>query len=380
MATSRGWSKELEGLRGLASLWVLLGHICILADCHIPLISSPGIGVDLFILLSGYLMAKNYIERRDVEPWDHATTIKKFWLRRFFRIAPLYYILLIVAIAAGPWFGEMRDIISQFFPKTATEASRYSDQSLANIVNHVTFVYGFLPHYAFNTVLPDWSIGLEMQFYLLFPFIMLITARFGYGKSLLAIMVLCCIGRFVFHNYYEAFSMPSLILIKLNIFISGMLLAEAVRRKSLLFILLAQAGPAASFVIGLGMMKYQIPMDVLMILGMALVLWKYPEGGKMASLIWWPRKMLNNRFNAWLGDVSYSVYLLHLLIVIPATALLLQNWNLINYAPLVRFAIVCLLVIPPVYLISTLLYNFVEKSGIRMGKAVLAPRPQPSKA
>lgn len=53
MSATRGWSTELEGLRGIASLWVLLGHISLLIHCHITLLSSPGIGVDLFILLSG---------------------------------------------------------------------------------------------------------------------------------------------------------------------------------------------------------------------------------------------------------------------------------------------------------------------------------------
>ena len=84
------WSQELEGLRGLASLWVVLGHICILTRFHFPILSVPAIGVDLFILLSGYLMAKNYVERKEQEPWTYASTFKKFCTRRFFRIAPLY--------------------------------------------------------------------------------------------------------------------------------------------------------------------------------------------------------------------------------------------------------------------------------------------------
>lgn len=91
MQPAKKWSQELEGLRGLASLWVVLGHICILTRFHLPILSVPAIGVDLFILLSGYLMAKNYVERKEQERWTDASTFKKFWTRRFFRIAPLYY-------------------------------------------------------------------------------------------------------------------------------------------------------------------------------------------------------------------------------------------------------------------------------------------------
>lgn len=42
MVESKPWSPELEGLRGLASLWVLLGHICLLVQCKIPLLYDPG--------------------------------------------------------------------------------------------------------------------------------------------------------------------------------------------------------------------------------------------------------------------------------------------------------------------------------------------------
>lgn len=373
MSATRGWSTELEGLRGLASLWVLLGHISLLIHCHIPLLSSPGIGVDLFILLSGYLMAKNYIERQHKEPWESATTVKKFWIRRFFRIAPLYYLLLIIALFYGPWFGEMRDTIAHFYSGTATESSRYTDHSLANILTHFSFLFGVLPEFGFNTVLPDWSIGLEMQFYLLFPFIMLITMRFGYAASLIGIMALCCVGRYVLADYYEAFEMPSMILIKLNIFLSGMLLAEAVRKKSLLYIAFALLGPVASVVIGLEAIPLQIAMEVLMILGMTAILWQYAEGSLMAGLIALPRKVLNNRFSTWLGDVSFSVYLLHLLIVIPAIALLLTHTGLGAKSDLVRFATVCVVSIPVTYALASLLYRFVEKPGVLIGKRVLAP-------
>ncbi|MFT4274630.1 MAG: acyltransferase [Pantoea sp.] len=371
MTISRGWSTELEGLRGIASLWVLLGHISLLVNCHIKIISSPGIGVDLFILLSGYLMAKNYIERKDKEPWNCPSTVKNFWLRRFFRIAPLYYFLLVIALIAGPWYGEMRDLIASYYPGTATETSRYSDQSVANILAHFSFVFGFIPHYSFNTVLPDWSIGLEMQFYLLFPFIMLLSLRMGYSRALLTIMALCCAGRFILSEYYEAFTMPSMILIKLNVFISGMLLAEAVRLRSIWHVILALLGPVASVIIGPDTIKLQIAMEVLMIIGMALILWQYPEQSRFSGLIYWPRKLLNNPFSTWLGDVSYSVYLVHLLIIIPSIGMLLKVYGLHAYSPLLRFGVICLVCLPTVYFLSTLLYNLIEKKGIILGKGLL---------
>ena len=134
MHYNKNWSPELDGLRGFASLWVLLGHICILTQCNIPILSNPGLGVDLFILLSGYLMNKNYIERQHKEPWTSSRTIFSFWARRFFRIAPLYYILLIVAFLFGGNIGHFRDVIATVWPVTQTETARYSDSSIINII------------------------------------------------------------------------------------------------------------------------------------------------------------------------------------------------------------------------------------------------------
>ncbi|RWR01228.1 acyltransferase [[Pantoea] beijingensis] len=376
MSISRGWSTELEGLRGFASLWVLLGHASLLVHCSIPIVSMPSIGVDLFILLSGYLMAKNYIERRDKEPWDSVGTIRTFWTRRFFRIAPLYYLLLVIAVIYGPWFGEMRDTIAQFYPDTATATSRYSDRSFINLITHFTFIFGFLPAYSFNTVLPDWSIGLEMQFYVLFPFIMLLAMRFRFVPTLLVLMALCVMGRLTLTTYYEAFSMPSMILLKLHMFMAGMLLAEAVRKHSLSYILLALISPLISIIMMPHVNKLQIVLEAAMIVGMSAILWQYRASAMMAGIVKVPRYILTHRISTWLGDVSYSVYLLHLLIVVPVIAILLQRYHMNSLMPPARFALVCGLCLPITYALATLLYRFVEKPGIALGKRVMAIRAE----
>jgi len=198
--------------------------------------------------------------------------------------------------------------------------------------------------------------------------------RFGYAASLIAIMVLCCAGRYLLADYYEAFEMPSMILIKLNMFLAGMLMAEAVRRKSLLYVAFALLGPVASVAMGLGAIKLQVIMEALMIVGMTAILWQYPQGSLMATLIALPRKLLNNRLSTWLGDVSFSVYLLHLLIVIPMIALLLTHTDIEFKSDMMRFLIVCVSAIPVTYALASLLYKYVEKPGIQMGKRALKPK------
>ncbi len=213
-----------------------------------------------------------------------------------------------------------------------------------------------------------------MQFYFLFPFIMLLTLRLGYARTLLLIMALCIAGRYLLADYYDAFPMPSLILIKLHMFMAGMLVAAAVRERKLGYLLLALIGPVVTVLLRIEMSKLQVILQAVMIIGMAAILWQYQPGAQLAKVIKLPRAILTHRISTWLGDVSYSVYLLHLLLVVPVIAILLRDYQLAAMSAPARFALICAIVLPLTYAIATLLYHFVEKPGIQLGKRVLAPR------
>ncbi|CAI1645298.1 acyltransferase family protein [Serratia quinivorans] len=371
MQPVKKWSQELEGLRGLASLWVVLGHICILTSFHFPILSDPAIGVDLFILLSGYLMAKNYVERKEKEPWTDGATFKKFWLRRFFRIAPLYYVLLILAIGFGSYFGEARNIIGHFYSETQTNSSRYSDSSFLNVFTHLTFMFGFLPSFSFNTVLPDWSIGLEMQFYFLFPFIMLAVMRLGFARACFAVLLLCVIAKQLLPKYFSSFPMPSMILIKLHLFIVGMFISEAIRSKTLRYAAYALASAFISIYMQDSFNKIRFLAELGMIVMMVAILWPQVEGSRWSNMLRFPRWILTNKVSILMGDVSYSVYLLHLLIVLPIIAFLLSNTKFAELSAVMRFIAASAIILPITYGIAALLYKFIEKPGIKLGKTII---------
>lgn len=71
----------LDGLRGLAALWVLIGHAHILTGFRVPIIGDPDLGVDLFVMLSGFLMVFHYQLRRKKEPWEAPSTWSASTLR-----------------------------------------------------------------------------------------------------------------------------------------------------------------------------------------------------------------------------------------------------------------------------------------------------------
>jgi peptidoglycan/LPS O-acetylase OafA/YrhL len=375
MAEDRSWLNELEGLRGLAAFWVFASHVALLVGFHPPLISWGGLGVDLFILISGFLMTHQYVQRRAIEPWSEPRTILRFWTRRFFRLAPLYYLLLLGALLFGAFYGDWRNGIAGPFPETATNVARYADHSLANWASHFSFLFGLLPSYAFATPLPDWSIGLEIQYYLVFPFLMLAVARLGYGPALATAALVAIAVRFPMRDYFAAFEMPSMLLLKLHLFMAGMAIAAMRYGGSRLLGLLAMALALVELVVRPGIPVKFVVIDLMMVAGLWALL--APNAFLLPQAAMAPfRRVLNHPAAQALGRVSYSLYLVHLLILLPIAAAL-AAWPGFAAVPAVaRFALGMALATPPVLLAANGLYRVVEKPGIELGKRLLRAVPR----
>jgi peptidoglycan/LPS O-acetylase OafA/YrhL len=153
----RGHIAELDGLRALAVILVLLYHFGPHASVGSLLwkIGSIGwIGVDLFFVLSGFLITGILLDTREERLY-----YKNFYLRRTLRVFPLYYVVIVIGLAIQiAWHNE--SIIHNIY-----ESSWYSVY-LGNIYiafkNHGPLA-GFLG--------PLWSLQIEEQFYLIFPFL-----------------------------------------------------------------------------------------------------------------------------------------------------------------------------------------------------------------
>jgi peptidoglycan/LPS O-acetylase OafA/YrhL len=163
----------LDGLRGAMAFWVFYGHLKIFYLGSPPRFGHPAQAVDVFMFLSGFLMTYHWLGRQSRfdgaihQTWD-------FYIRRFFRIAPVYYILFTIAYAGQKYFVSAGHRAAQMLsgaPGSFSEAAtRPETQSWLSAILHYTFLFGFFPHFVSNNALPDWSIGLEMQFYAFFQY------------------------------------------------------------------------------------------------------------------------------------------------------------------------------------------------------------------
>jgi peptidoglycan/LPS O-acetylase OafA/YrhL len=305
------------------------------------------------MLLSGFLMTYHYTLRSKKEPWLQKSTWISFYIRRYFRIAPLYYLLLIPAFVFNETFIRWRSLL----PIPSARIAEVPPFSLHNLVYHLSFLFGIWPKYHASLVLPDWSLSLEMQFYLLFPFLMLFAARLGWvtlSITASAIWLICTSHAL---GLAERFVQPSPLPLSLLWFVIGMLWAasyldtdEKRARRMILF------ACSLSFL-------SRDPHDVLLVGGVAWVLFSkgWLSLGRSASIV---RMALSGRVGRFLADASYSVYLLHLLILTPIAYVLATRYHL-NAG--LRFAVALSVTATVSYGMAKPL-ALIEQSGISLGR------------
>jgi peptidoglycan/LPS O-acetylase OafA/YrhL len=357
----------LDGLRGLAALWVLVGHCMLLTGFRLPLLGEPDLGVDLFILLSGFLMVYQYRIRAQFEDWAQPATWVAFWVRRFFRLAPLYYVLLFAALLLGSSLYADRVLIDTFLGRQPQLAIRYTDASAANVATHLSFVFGLLPTYAFRTPLPDWSLGLEMQFYAVFPLLVFLTRRAGWAKMTL---IAAAGGILVAATAKTAsidFPMPSFLPLKLHLFLCGMLIAADLGRdrKRLMARVLGVLFLAAVPIGGQQDVKHLIVREAIALGFFALI------HLRVIGIVSRGSTILGSRPFHWLGELSFGIYLVHLMVLQIVAAWAIGYFGDAISAPM-RFGIVLGIVAPIGYGIALATYFAIERPGQVMGRHVLA--------
>lgn len=373
MADTRNQLGFLDGLRGFASLWVLVGHAMFMTGFKTSILGEPDMAVELFIIISGFLMTYHYQARETKEPWLEPDTWKVFWIRRFFRIAPLYYVCLAVALYFGPELWQARLDTASVLPggveEQARYANRYLDQSLTNILLHVSFIFGMTWSHNFQTPLPDWSIGLEMQYYALFPLMMVLVLKWGRIAGMAALVgVMALVGTWLDRSGY-VIGAYSMLPMKFHLFAAGMLMAMTLKADAKWRWILILGAIAVIFVpLGGGRSAMHRGIKIGIVLGFLALLYK----DKLPAVLKWPTNVLDRLFSnapaRFIGDVSYGVYLLHLVVMLPVCGWLALNWPTMEAFP--RFWAALALTIPITYSVAYLCYRFIEQPGIGLGRRI----------
>jgi peptidoglycan/LPS O-acetylase OafA/YrhL len=153
---------ELDGMRGLAILLVMMVHIIPYnpvqidypGEKYIASLASMGwAGVDIFFVLSGFLITSILLRTKNGDGY-----FKKFYVRRILRIFPLYYVTITIVFIVAPLFN-----------------STLKTEVLANIPWYYLYIVNW--GFAFNRLTDSlgigltWSLAIEEQFYLVWPLV-----------------------------------------------------------------------------------------------------------------------------------------------------------------------------------------------------------------
>ena len=355
-------------LRALAAFWVLFAHCMIWGGWYGVPLPDPKIAVDLFMMLSGFVMVATGDARDAVEPLDSVANWRRFWLRRVFRLAPLYYTTLAIAIISRDPFTGGYAGLQTLNPTHWASAPAYDPANIhytpMNVLVHVTFLSGLIPAYVDASYLPDWSLSLEMQFYAVFPGLLLIMRRFGFARSVLAIGIpVMLLGRFV--AAHSAYPEPSVLIFKLHYFMAGMLACRALT--------LTRWPAARCLAVALVLVSLetaygrQLPLLPLL-LGTLVLLSHFESTGRMPG---WLGALLSGRVVRVGSDLSYSVYMLHGLALSAAGLLIARSAWLLSLSPPWRVLWMLLFVSLSSYSAAFVTYHLIERPGIRLGSAVI---------
>jgi peptidoglycan/LPS O-acetylase OafA/YrhL len=330
---------RLTSIRGLAAWWVVLFHLRFLLAPWLPVaaieaLARGNLAVDLFFVLSGFVIYLNYGERIALG----RASIGDFLFRRFARVYPLHLLVLLgflLYAAAAVAFGSAT---------VETQDPGYFAASLFLIQN-----WGF--HDATRWNVPAWSISAEFFAYLLFPLLVagLAPARRPAWLLVAAIVALALSVHafFLVFGYPFPNAVPQTGLYRcVAQFVIGMLVCELYRRRRgegrLAGALVAGAAALAGGYVLFGAPVVPLAWAAL-VLGLAL--------GRGTGL-------LASGPLVWLGRISYATYLCHYLLLTVFKLLFVEAGRPVPPALLAAYLVAVLAA-------SALLYHGFERPAQR---------------
>jgi peptidoglycan/LPS O-acetylase OafA/YrhL len=287
---------DIQGLRAIAVLLVFIFHL------NSDYLSGGFIGVDIFFVISGYLVSKIILQKMDST--EKKFSLTDFYLGRFRRLLPVYLVFLIVTLIIGSFVYLSIDINSlrkNVFWSTIFNSNYY----LSTLDDY------FGAKSSENPFLHTWTLSIEMQFYFLLPIYLLFVNR----KYLLSLTLLIAI-LLLSYSYYNIeylsnkssmyFSFPARIpefLIGVIFGIISQSFAERFNKFREILSWIAFSILIASSIIFSEKLNFPGIIVLIPCLATAILLC-LPDSN-------FNKKVLGNKLLVHLGEISYSVYLWH---------------------------------------------------------------------
>jgi peptidoglycan/LPS O-acetylase OafA/YrhL len=364
----------IEGLRAYLALWILAGHVCWFSGFKpeafvslLGMLRTEPYAVQLFIIISGFVIMLALDKHRE--------TYVQFIVRRFFRLFPVFIVLFVVAIP-----------LSRVHLWNLTHASQYLTPELIdpfvaivvswweniqwNIPLHLLMLHGVVPDVLVKNgpgafLIPAWMVSLEWQFYLVAPLVYTwaISSKTYRQLGLCALCVVLMLAKWYVFPWVAfgaalPFQVKFLFLGAASYFFykhrTAQRLSDIAFPMACFFVvfLFALSGRAWSL----------IPVCLwLAFLGLLL---EHPSS--LSSRLVAP--LLTNPIMLYLGRISYSLYLSHILVIV------VIQYALLIWVPdlslTVHFEVLLVGTTAVSIALSSVLYRYLEVPGIHAGRAL----------
>lgn len=343
------YSRRLDGLRFVAVALVLIEHFVSILGKHI---SAGYYGVDLFFVISGFLITGILLRSKE----NFGTAYKKFIARRTLRIFPIFYLTVLILVVIGN-----KDVL------------QYLGYCVTYTYNYAIALF----HVPYNSISHFWSLCVEEQFYLFWPFIIL-----SFRKRIRVLQWL--VTGLITFSYLQFYFKIIPVLGPLTwVGIIEQSYALGIGAFGAIYMHKAEKQPElfSSFWVELGaiillliMLMSHLPLKYVVcpLISLFLVIKSCHQEFAIRPL----EKFLNHNFVVYLGSISYGIYLFHL----PLGYWLTQNifdpfiWNRIDFESrgllkhmqyhswIIKFPLYTALTI----LLASLSYKFIESPILKL--------------
>ena len=341
-------------------------------------------GVILFFLVSSITLSISMENRKESN--------YNFYIRRFFRIAPLYY------------FG----IILYFIFRIAVESHRSEEfilvpngYTIEKILQNIFFIHGFFPNSYNFVVSGGWSISTEMYFYTIFPILFFFQKKFSLKKFLMISLIICFFAfliqyfgtaifgdSFVWRADGRNFNFGySTIINQISVFLIGIICFKLIKNKFIInnaflffgFIFLILSIYYINFprlhILGLSFSKFLhidtgfLHIDtgyngyffpIFFALGVAPIIIKISNVTHFRNFFL--KKIIL------IGKYSYCIYILHFIVLEILSSILRKTLFKFFEVTHLRFLILFFICVIICFFLSKILNFLIEKPGINLGK------------
>lgn len=360
--------KYIDAIRGFAILGVVAVHVGQKCNDYPSLLTDiatyGNYGVQLFFVASAFTLCLSIDNRKQSE----RNLLRNYFLRRYFRIAPLYYFGIV-------FYFFVRIIGKGVFPPEG--------YNFFNIITNITFLHGFNPN-TFNYIVPGgWSIAVEFVFYIFFPFLIGVIKNWKHALIFVLLTIILSItGSYFWELIYGTVANKNsfqyyVFTTQFSNFSIGILLFYIWKNKELIsiksklnFTVLSLLSFLVFISVFTGAIRFpQIPYYHLLrptIFSFSFLFLFYSFINKE----WY---FFINPITIEIGKVSYSIYITHFIFawfISPQIMTLMKSH--IDFNRIIFFTLSYIITLTGSFLFSQITYLLIEKKGMEFAKKLIS--------